>query len=616
MKVGQPRQWQIVLTSSTLMHEGFEAFFRSKVKPLAASEDGVGVLLSHSHGPLLQASRQPFYSFGLLPERRRARQTMELIKSEERDSILAYQVPGCPDERREVEAFVRAHRARAPIFVITQDAETARAVLELQVPGKTKIAAAQITPLGETKGWPPASSHRSAASDRSTRRAVAGPDPAASPPTVFDEGSVVVGVDGARHRLATYLSKGGEGTIFRTDTGMVCKVYHKDRRTAELRKKLELMVSMGLRHPSVCWPEQVVCDKQGQFVGYLMPEASGHELQTSVFIKPRLQAAFPHWAREHLVTLTQTILDAVAFLHSKDVLVGDINGRNILVKDEKTVYLVDADSYQVGSYRCSVGIPTFLPPELQGKDLKTVQREPKHEHFAVATLVFMLMMPGKPPYAYAGGTNPAANVKNRHFPYNLGGVKSGEKVPRGPWIYIWSNLTFTLKRDFHSVFTDGDRLSVADWQASMAKYANDLSQGFVTDEIFPSELKRLTQRQAQRQGLPWVLCTRCTLGYVDRSNSGQPGLCPNCRFKEQTPKAVKVPCAYCGTTYAEKERTVGHLRTKGRDLLCTSCRTRSETRTCKRCYRTFELSVGELLFFRRKGLSTPRSCKACRGNRS
>lgn len=600
--------WQIVLSSGSLLHDGFEAFFRDKLVPLAASDRGHGVITSRAFLTVKSQSKVPFLSFGSAPpERKRAKKAIELIRSEEGETVSVHQMPGSADERSEVLAFVSAHRRRGPLCVVTQDAGEARAVLGLSKGVPHTVAAVRLTEWGEAISW------KSSANAKPSKGAPKKP----AERTAFDEGSVVVGADGARHRLASYLSRGGEGTIFKTDSGKVCKVYHKDRRTAQLREKLELMVSMQLRHPAICWPEEVVCDSKGDFVGYLMPQASGHELQTSVFIKPRLESTFPGWTREHLVTLAQTILDAVAFLHEKGVLIGDINGRNILVEDEKTVYLVDADSYQVGPHRCSVGIPHFLAPELQGKDLKSVTREPRHEHFAVATLVFMLMMPGKPPFAYAGGTNPAENVKNRHFPYNLGGVKKGEKVPRGPWIYIWSNLPRTLKENFHQVFTDGDRLNIDAWQEAMRKYAYELDQGYVNDEIFPTELKRLSQRQAQRQGLPWVACTACGRGYAERRGHTTPGRCPNCRFKEQRQRSarVEVRCDWCRTPYAETKSVVDSHRAKGHDMFCKSCRTRTQSITCKNCFRTFELSVGQQLFYRRKGFNLPRSCKPCRESR-
>ena len=99
-----------------------------------------------------------------------------------------------------------------------------------------------------------------------------------------------------------------------------------------------------------------------------------------------------------------------------NIIIGDINPLNILVKSPTEVYFVDTDSYQVENYPCPVGTIEFTPPELQGKNYETFLRSFENEYFAIATLVFMILLPGKSPYTQQGGGDPAANIRAMEFP--------------------------------------------------------------------------------------------------------------------------------------------------------------------------------------------------------
>ena len=79
-------------------------------------------------------------------------------------------------------------------------------------------------------------------------------------------------------------------------------------------------------------------------------------------------------------------------------------------------------------------------------------------YFAVATLMFMLMLPGKAPYAQQGGEDPATNIKNMDFSYPCGD-KSNQKTPDGLWGYIWSHLSFKLKEAFYETFHKSGKYS-------------------------------------------------------------------------------------------------------------------------------------------------------------
>lgn len=330
--------------------------------------------------------------------------------------------------------------------------------------------------------------------------------------SIPSEGDTIRDASGTPVRLLAALGTGGEGVAYATDRGLVCKVYHRGRLQQFIVEKLKLMTSRDVRHPAICWPVSLAYNQSGEPIGYLMPRADGGELKRTVFIKPLLKKNFPHWNRRHLVQLALSVLDAVKYLHSLNVLLGDINARNILVKSEASVFLVDCDSYQVEGFPCPVGMPPYLAPELHGKQLRSTLRTIEHERFAIATLVFMLLHPGKPPYSHQGGEDPSKNVRKQHFPYPLGDQHS-EGVPGGPWRFMWSHLPRYMKEAFYKVFSDGQRLSVDDWIDLLRRYDGDIGRGYVSDEAFPTGFKRLSRSQSERLGAEWKTCSVCGRGF-------------------------------------------------------------------------------------------------------
>lgn len=167
------------------------------------------------------------------------------------------------------------------------------------------------------------------------------------------------------------------------------------------------------------FPLAVLHNTRNEFVGYLMPEAKGKELQKCVFIPQLLKKTHPDWKKTETVQLCITILKKLKYLHERNVILGDINPNNILVESPTEVYFVDTDSYQIEGFPCPVGTINFTAPEIQRKKFDTFLRTLGNERFAVATLLFMIMLPGKSPYSLQGGENQIDNIINGDFALRL-----------------------------------------------------------------------------------------------------------------------------------------------------------------------------------------------------
>lgn len=345
-------------------------------------------------------------------------------------------------------------------------------------------------------------------------------------------GDVVRTPSGRSLRLAARLSAGGEGAIFETSSAdEVCKIYHRDRLTHHRRRKIELMVSRRILRPGICWPTEIVFNQAGEFVGYVMPRASGRTVQSSMFVKPVLERTFPQWKRHDLVNLCIAFVEHIRFLHDLNIIVGDINPLNLLVsEDSSRLYMVDADSFQIEHFPCPVGTVNFTAPELQGLNYASYLRTKEHELFAIATMVFMFLHPGKPPYSQQGGGSPMDNIKAMDFPYRFAKdeeIHSGKNAPQGPWQRIWSNLPYPLREAFHNTFRLNRRTSVDEWLTVLYRYRYSLEKGYTCDELFPTGFKILDPVDT------W--CGKCGARYTESEQrlmlvqlQGRQPWCPEC----------------------------------------------------------------------------------------
>lgn len=395
-----------------------------------------------------------------------------------------------------------------------------------------------------------------------------------------DVGAVLHGAKSGAFTLTEFVAEGGEGAIYLTSLpNVVCKTYFKEQLTGARKEKLDLMLSRNIAISGVCWPQELVFDGNGNFIGYLMPKAEGRKLR-SVLHKKLMANYFPGWKRETLTQLAITILKTIDRLHKLNIFIGDINPENILVVNEKRVFVVDCDSFQVEGFPCPVGTDTFTSPDRQGQNFTKFLRSREDELFAVTTLLFMILFPGKAPYSAQGGSEISENIKNRTFPY----VRDNDsKPPDGPWQFIWSHLPRQLKEDFAAVFARGERIPIEDLTKHLNWSLKDIQSGKQTNEVFPDK--------------PW----------------------------QREGSTVTVYCELCPPEKAKTEISIKEferLEERGENFRCKSCRTLKkvvkldttrevscESQISPQCKKVFSISTERLDKMRREGKGC--WCKPC-----
>lgn len=238
--------------------------------------------------------------------------------------------------------------------------------------------------------------------------------------------------------LGDELGRGGEGIVYHVEErpDILAKVYSPIPR-AGYEQKLEWMrgnppedPTCNQGHASLAWPLDLLYDADGEFIGYTMPWVKDAVPILDVF-NPRLRhVTYPSFTLKYLYRTARNLAAAVAALHARDYVIGDLNESNILVTSTALVTIIDTDSFQVREkrherlvvYPCPVGKGEYTSPELQGRGLSADLRRPHDDSFALAVILFQLLVEGNHPFRsrwLGQGDPPPVEEKIRQglFPY-------------------------------------------------------------------------------------------------------------------------------------------------------------------------------------------------------
>lgn len=377
-----------------------------------------------------------------------------------------------------------------------------------------------------------------------------GPDEALKASEVPGEGDevhVASRSSGYAARLGEKLGEGGEGAVYSVSDTQVIKVFNQQHLTRHREEKIRLLASRGFTKPGICFPEAVVTNRHGEFVGYVMPRARGKEFSRAIFNPRRFRSEYPAWTKSDLVDVGISFLEKVTYLHSLNIIVGDINPKNLQVDGDKQVWVIDADSWQLEGYPCPVGTEMFSSPTVIGRHYSGFLRTGEDENFAIATMLFMILITGQFPYARAGSDGDIARlIREGRFAFQYK-ENSNQDQPNGNWRYMWSHLQAGLKGMFWDTFhRDGSRYenrpTAEEWLKAFHEYRRYLSssENFdpMSNDVYPTRFK------AMAADTPIYECAVCAASMVGRWSDEKkaystPRLCTAC--------ASNLPrCGGCG----------------------------------------------------------------------
>ena len=292
--------------------------------------------------------------------------------------------------------------------------------------------------------------------------------------------------------LVEQIASSGEGTVWKTDrNGYLAKIYHSSHH--ERVKKLEVMVAnppkdpnSHLNHISFAWPQELLTDRNGSVLGFLMPEIKDAKELLDVYsplLRKKLKLEVDWY---FLFTTALNIASFIQLIHAKGYVLGDIKPQNILVNNRALPSIIDTDSFQVRHpntgevYRCLVGTEGFTPVELLEKDFHITDQTEVHDRFRLAVIVYLLLFGAEP---FKGkwveeGDSPAPSelIRQGFWPYAPNSL-----IQSGPGTIPLDIVHPEIQRCFLRCFNDGHtkphlRPTAGEWYKALEVAIADLAE--------------------------------------------------------------------------------------------------------------------------------------------
>lgn len=407
--------------------------------------------------------------------------------------------------------------------------------------------------------------------------------------TLLHKGDVAYTGKGKAVNLIREIGSGGEGKIYETnDIKTVAKIYHMENRSIDNYNKLKYMLGMKLSIKNVAWPIDILYDTSGNYVGFIMPAVPSYckQLGSSVLSinKPEVRnQILPLWKKVDLVKTAYEIVNVFTLLNGKGILMGDVNTANILVNPSKSdeVYFVDCDSYQFGKYICPVGTKIFTSPNYYKKcnrnpKYSTQPRTKQDEEYAIASLIFQILMNGQAPFASKSTENRSIidDICDYRFSFKTK-ENTGTDVPDGPYRMIWNNMEYNCKNKLSEVFEGKKIYSAKQWKNVLSEYIKKIQSGKANNEISP---KKYLDTNGSFKDFTCDNCHNEANMHKDSyekltTQYKEPILiCNTCKSYWYNTVDVDATCTHCGKIYKATYGEVWRNTYKNFNYVCNSCR--------------------------------------------
>ena len=451
--------------------------------------------------------------------------------------------------------------------------------------------------------------------------------------------SVTAAASAKRYSLLEPIMTDHASITYKTnDPAYFAKIYTATVLKLDLfENKAKRMIQEKVNIPGVCWPQDILTDHRGTFVGILVPASSGVQLSRSILSGASgIEKHFPGWDKRDICAVALTILRTVCTLQKAGIYFGCFNPASVYVESARKVYFVDADTWQIEGYPVISRNITFTPPELLPIEKKLHMFTADEENYQAALLAFMLMMPGKYPYAKRNRKADDDSIRNMSFPFSIGGdMKRSEDAerPSGAWQIAWDHLPYRLCSNFYHTFHQngnyakpGTRLDAFTWISLIEQFEKHLAtaEGAQSRKLFPETFRRDGKRN-------FVRCKICGKEHPDfyflrsirvqreRVNIWDKGyrVCLPCAVDRSESPSAKFTCRSCQKTYYYTNQTqimheIGKLDFDWTEQKwCHNCK--KQTVRCTRCQK--EVPVYQLKEFQDKQRNLRRNvCGSCFGD--
>lgn len=252
--------------------------------------------------------------------------------------------------------------------------------------------------------------------------------------------------------------------------GQFVKFYHAAAYYAAHLERLQRLRTAGQRQPlrdlPLAMPLELLYCPQG-CAGYTMRPCRGERLRVFVCETDR------DWSGHDLAQVFRRLFRILLELHTAHILVNDLSYNNVLVDDADRVSLVDCDSFQIYNYPGGGVTRFYCHPEIQIDDCYNVLREPRHEYFALAVLLYQCLFLSENPLTQVqdGGDENSLDwhAPAVRFPLDVHGfyraLRANESI-----FDTWMDNPEAIRKAFADAFHFRRDVSVGAWIRTLGLY--------------------------------------------------------------------------------------------------------------------------------------------------
>jgi DNA-binding helix-hairpin-helix protein with protein kinase domain len=273
----------------------------------------------------------------------------------------------------------------------------------------------------------------------------------------------------------------------------------EDRITTELKFVATLDMKC-LDNYQFAWPLAKVYDQDEKFIGYAMENfKKGYCPLRSLFSSNSKKP----WDYSFFLEVCRNLAAAVSALHKRHIKVGDLQLDNVLVSKNASIVILDTDSFQFSyegeTYRSPLACLQFVPPELLGIRLASVDRLVQHDSYSLAVILFLLMLSGNHPFQakYIGkkGSPPTLlqKVAKNNTPYFRDNLRDFQVRDSSPPLDL---IPPELRELFRRCFIIGHkhpkrRPKAAEWQKAITLVLRNEKQIKKSNRIYQAYLSKI-----------------------------------------------------------------------------------------------------------------------------
>lgn len=210
------------------------------------------------------------------------------------------------------------------------------------------------------------------------------------------------------------------------------------------KAKVKILREFGKRVPFLrtAFPIDLIYDESGNIAAFTMKEIGGKLLREFIL---------NGWEEHDLEKILKRLMLLIIELHCMHVLVNDLSFNNVLIDSDDRVGLVDCDSFQVLNYPGGGMTPLYQHPEIKETDYDSLLRQPRHEAFAFAVLLYQMIFYAEPlSQQQAPEDERNLNWSNSEFPFDTFTFSPNTNTEtRKNWLDMDVRIRSAFSDEFH-----------------------------------------------------------------------------------------------------------------------------------------------------------------------